>query len=244
MFFQVRRSVRAAMRMLGSIYSIFRKEESVVADYGNCLDIFRRINFKQLRQSIDIYTSKHDDTVKAGLKQNLFYLLKRAAKTLRALMLEEEKVDVAEEVGNFRELLELWDDIIFGDAVYEINRRREVYLRKPEQLPNESDMMIIKDHILQRMKDLTTATLEFFSSSNFVELRDIVLSRLIIINGRRNGEPSKLTIEDWNAAKRDEWINKDQLTFLDDFDMALVNSLKITYITGKGIHTYLLLLVC
>ena len=140
------------------------------------------IFFKQLRQSIDIYTSKHDDTVKAGLKQNLFYLMKRAAKTLRALMLEEEKVDVAEEVGNFRELLELWDDIIFGDAVYEINRRREVYLRKPEQLPNESDMMIIKDHILQRMKDLTSATLEFFSSSNFVELRDIVLSRLIIIN--------------------------------------------------------------
>ena len=94
------------------------------------------IFFKQLRQSIDIYTSKHDDTVKAGLKQNLFYLLKRAAKTLRALMLEEEKVNVAEEVGNFRELLELWHDIIFGDAVYEINRRREVYLRKPEQLPN------------------------------------------------------------------------------------------------------------
>ena len=124
------------MRMLGSIYSIFRKGEIVVADYENCLDIFRRINFKQFRQSIDIYTSKYDDTVKAGLKQNLFYLLKRAAKTLRALTLEEEKVDVAEEVGNFRELLELWDDIIFGDAVYEINRRREVCLRKPEQLPN------------------------------------------------------------------------------------------------------------
>ena len=121
------------------------------------------IFFKQLRQSIDIYTSKHDDTAKAGLKQNLFYLMKRAAKTLKALMLEEEKVDMAEEVGNFGELLELWDDIIFGDAVYEINRVREVYLRKPEQLPNESDMMIIKNHILQRMKDLTIATLEFFS---------------------------------------------------------------------------------
>ena len=159
-------------------------------------------------------------------------------------MLEEEKVDMAEEVGNFRELLELQDDIIFGDAVYEINRRREVYLRKLEQLTNESDMMIIKDYILQRTKDLTTTTLEFFSSSNFVELRDTVLSRLIIINGRCNREPSKLTIEDWNAATRDEWINKDQLTFLDDFDMALVNSLKIIYITGKGIHTYLLVLVC
>ena len=93
------------------------------------------------------------------------------------------------------------------------------------------------------MKNLTTTTLEFFSSSNFVELRDAVLSRLIIINGRRNAEPSKLTIEDWNAAKRDDWINKDQLTFLDDFDIALVNSLKITYITGKCIHTYLFLLI-
>ena len=94
------------------------------------------------------------------------------------------------------------------------------------------------------MKDLTTTTLEFFSSTKFVKLRDIVLSRLIIINGRRNREPSKLTIEDWNAAKRDKWINKDQLTFLDYLDIVLVNSLKITYITGKDIHTYLLLLVC
>ena len=104
-------------------------------------------------------------------------------------MLEEEKVDMAEEVGNFRVLLEVRDNIIFGDAVYEINGRREVCLWKPGQLPNESDMMIIKDYILQRMKDLTTRTLAFFSSSKFVELRDIVLSRLIIINRHGNGEP-------------------------------------------------------
>lgn len=146
MFFQLLRSVRAAMRMFGSIYSIFTKEENVVTDYGNCLDIFQCINFKQYRQSIDISTSKHDDTVKAGLKQNLFYLLKRAAKTLRTLMLEEKKVDMTEEVGNLRVLLELWDDIIFGDTVYEINRRGEVYFRKPEQLPNLANMMIIKDY--------------------------------------------------------------------------------------------------
>ena len=77
------------MRMLGSIYSIFRKEENVVADYGNCLDIFRRINFKQLRQSIDIYTSKRDDTVKAGLKQNL--LAEKICKDLKSFNARRRK---------------------------------------------------------------------------------------------------------------------------------------------------------
>ena len=158
-------------------------------------------------------------------------------------MLEKQKVDTVEEVVNFRELLELWDDIIFDDAVYELNRRRGSLFEKTRTTPKQTEMMTIKDCILQRMKHLTTTTLGFFSSSKFLELRYIVFSRLIIINGRRNGKPSKIIIEDLNAAKRDEWINKDQLTFLDEFDVALVNSLKRTYIADKGIHTYLLLLV-
>ena len=94
-------------------------------------------------------------------------------------------------------------------------------------------MAKIRDHILTRIKWLTDK-LTLFTTSEFVELRDDVLSRLIILNGRRDGEPSRLSIEQWQAAKNDEWINKNQLSFLDDFDKALIESLKVTYITGKG----------
>ena len=209
------------------------KQPDVKQPHGNALDMFSRINFPKLRTTVDSYTSNEDDTIKAGLKQNVYYLLKRSAKTLRALLLEEEKEDAVKEVSNFVELLEVWDDIMFGDAVYETNKRREIFLRKPEQLPNEDDMAMIRTHILTRMENLTNK-FEFFTKKEFVELRDIVLSRLIIINGRRDGEPSRLLIDDWKGAKEDVWIDKENLTFLDDFDQALVKSLKVTYITGKG----------
>ena len=111
-------------------------------------------------------------------------------------MLENEDVNMANEVCNFKELLELWDDIVFGDAVYEINKRRETLLRRPEQLPNEEDMVIIRDHILNRIKVLTSDKMTFFTKTEYVELRDVVLAKLIILNGQRHGEPAKLTFND------------------------------------------------
>ena len=127
-------------------------------------------------------------------------------------------------------------DIIFGDAVYETNKRRETVLRKPEKLPIKGDLRKIRAHILSRLKTLVKE-FNFFTSSDFVELRDAALDRLIILNGRRDGETSRLFLSDWGTAKNDVWIDKDNLNFLDDFDMAIVKSLKITYITGKGMKS-------
>ena len=222
------------MRTLAHIYTILLQQPGVVQNFKSALDLFTRENFAQLRTAIDNYTTDEKDALKPGLKQNLYYLLKRSAKILRALMLSENKQDIANIIQGFKDLLELWDDIIFGDAVYETNIRREIFLRKPEQLPIEEDMMMIKNHIIARIETLTRDQFNFFSAKEFVELRDVAVSRLVIINGRRDGEPSRLAISDWIAAKNDTWINKENLSFLDDFDMALVNSLKVTYITGKG----------
>ena len=114
------------MRILGHIYTNLLNQEGVVQQHKNALDIFVRENFPKLREAIDKYTSNDDDSVKAGLKQNVYYLLKRSAKTLRALKLEEGNERTANQVAHFIELLELWDDLMFGGAVYETNKRREV----------------------------------------------------------------------------------------------------------------------
>ena len=58
------------------------------------------------------------------------------------------------DLQKFVNLLELWSDIIFGDAVYETNKRRETVLRKPEKLPDEGDLREIRVHILSRLKTL------------------------------------------------------------------------------------------
>ena len=40
-----------------------------------------------------------------------------------------------------------------------------------------------------------------------------------------------------------EWIDKQRLKSLDDFDNMLIHSLKVTYITGKGNHHLVPLLI-
>ena len=224
---QVRRSVRAEMRGISTMYLLLLKQPGILQKFGDAMDMFCQENFPQLRTVIEEYTTSSDDSIKAGLKQNIYYLLKRAGRTLRTLLSSFGKDGEAE-------FLELWDDLIFGDAVYETNKRREVYLRKPEQLPNEEDMRKVRDHILKRMLELVSNTLQFHSAADFVELRDLALARLIIVNGRRDGEPSRLCLSDWVMAKNDEWIDKQRLNSLDDFDRMLIKSLKVTYITGKG----------
>ena len=151
-------------------------------------------------------------------------------------MSEEGNDDLVSDLQKFVNLLELWSDIILGDAVYETNKRRETVLRKSEKLPDEGDLRKIRAHILSRMKALVKE-FNFFTSRDFVELRDAALARLIILNGRRDGEPSRLFLSDWEAAKNDVWVDKDNLNFLDDFDMTIVKSLKITYIIGKGMNS-------
>lgn len=178
---------------------------------------------------------KEDSAIKSGLKQNVYYLLKGAASILQKLMSEEGNNDLVSDLQKFVNLLELCSDIIFGDAVYETNKRRETVSRKPEKLPDQGDWREIRAHILFILKTLLKK-IYFFTSRDFVELRDAALARLIILNGRRDGQPSRLFLSDWEAAKNDVWVDKDNLNFLDDFDMAIVESLKMTYITGKGMN--------
>ena len=67
--------------------------------------------------------------MKAGLKQNLLFLLKRSAKVIKTIAMSQGKDQDASESDVFIEVLELWEDYIFGDAQYEINKRRQINLR-------------------------------------------------------------------------------------------------------------------
>ena len=135
------------MRILADLYSILIGQKDFTLALNDAYDMFRRQNFTSLRVAIDRYTVKEDDTIKAGLKQNIYYLLKRAASVLQELMLEEGNNDLVSDLRKFVSLLELWEDIIFGDAVYETNKRRKTALQKPKKLPDEGDLRKIRAHI-------------------------------------------------------------------------------------------------
>ena len=96
-------------------------------------------------------------------------------------MLGNEKYEEITELANFRELLKLWDDIIFGDSIYETSKRCEIWLRRPENFKNQYDMMLIHSY-MPPMKAITSDLLSFCTKKECSELRDAVLASLIILN--------------------------------------------------------------
>ena len=234
---QVRKSLRSDMRRFARLYMNMNKSE-ITQKYGNSRDVFLRCNFQELRQSIDKCTTT-DDVLKPGLKQNLLYLIKKFGKALICLALEKDDDEGSEEIQKFLKMLELWEDLIFGDAIYMTNKNREIKLRRPCNLPNEEDIGQIREEVLNCMNNDFPENL--FNESNFVKLRDAVCSRLTLLNGRRGGEPSALTISEWNDAQKDSWIDHQRTLELDDLDQLLIKQLKVAYIPGKGNNMYFLM---
>ena len=97
---------------------------------------------------------KEDTNIKAGLKQNLYYLIKRAAKVLKGTFLTQKKDNEADEIDKFVSILEMLEDYIFGDATYELNKNRNIRLRKPSELPDEEDVTQFREYVMNKMKEL------------------------------------------------------------------------------------------
>ena len=231
---QVRKTVRIEMRRIANLYMHLLNQSNITHRYKNALDMFSQQNFRSLREAIDVYCTNVSGKMKPGLKQNLYYLLKRCAKALKALMMCDNKEEESDMVERFIQILELWEDFIFGDAQYELNKHRQINLRRPEMLPNEADIKLVQSYVLSRMKYIVEDSFEFWNSSRFVELRNCACTRLTLLNARRGGEPSRIMIDEWKDAMKDNWIDKQRLKKLDEVDQLLIKSLKVTYLTGKG----------
>ena len=234
---EVKRSVMADMRRLGYLYLQFMQEcyeaeMPVVVD--SSLDMLSRDKFSYFEAAIQSYTSQNE-TIKAGLKSSLFYLLKRFSHFARAQFLIEGDDCKAEEVNKFVEVFELHKNEIFGDATYILNRKRQENLRRPEQLPKEPDVEKLKQYTVQRISELVSDEYLIWDAHLFVELRDLLVSRLTLFNARRGGEPARLLITEWSDAENNSWIGESQLESMGcDIDMNLISDMKVAYQEGKG----------
>lgn len=73
------------------------------------------------------------------MKIAYYYLQKKMAKIVKVTYLEKNEDHKAAEVVKFTDVLALNHNIIFGDALYKINKTRQTKLRRPENLPREED---------------------------------------------------------------------------------------------------------
>ena len=75
----VRKTVRRDMRQIASLYKIFIKEKDVKPLTNDASDMFFGQNFEAMKSAILEYTAE-GDKIKAGLKHNLCFLVKKCAK--------------------------------------------------------------------------------------------------------------------------------------------------------------------
>jgi hypothetical protein len=136
--------------------------------------------------------------------------------------------DKASEVEKCLSVFKLKRNYIFGDAEYYAHKESQSNLRKPEVLPKEIDILNIGTHILDKFLIITTDPFIMWFASEYVELSDLVVSRLTIFNA---GEPARLELEEWGDAENGSWVNQTMLNSCED---ELVKSTKIAYQSGKG----------
>lgn len=229
---EVQSSVRTDMRRLAHLYTHFKVYKPIIEPHGNAADMFLRRNFSVLGQAIAEYTASNEQVQKAGLKAALFYLIQGSAKKCIAnFMLLDNDVSKTD-VENFMILLNYCKDELFGDATYELNQRRNINSKKPAQLPLENDLELIRNHTIEVIKKYASDPFHIWDVHSFKELRDATCTRLTLYNGRRGGEPARLSIREWKEAESGSWVDKQRVN--------TESKTLITYQSGKGIKRYLL----
>ena len=226
----------ADMRRLASLFVTFQHQfQGVTGVPQNSLDMLKRTNFVQLRESVEAYTISEENTLKASLKLAIYYLLKRFAKVCKGMHLINVDDEAAAQVDKFVQVLELNYHNLFGDATYALNRNCQVKLRRPENLPCEEDVMKLRQYTVNRIQALLADPYKVWDSHSHVELRDLTVCRLTVFNARRDGEPAKLAVSEWKDAENNSWLNSSRFqTAATDSELALFRNLKVTYQSGKG----------
>ena len=230
---EVQRYVRAEMRKLANLYSIFKQQNIPANKFGNGLDMLLRENYDILRECIEQMTGS-GEKIKAGLKHSLYYAIRNAALIWKGNFLIKGQDNYSKEMDDFLTVLALLKEYVFGDASYHINRSRQVKLRKPDQLPVEEDVRKLRSSIMDSIERICNDPFCLMDQHSYVELRNAICVRLTLFNGRRGGEPARLLIEECNDAVNDKWIDKQRTELLDPLEQALIANLKIGYQGGKG----------
>ena len=196
-----------------------------------------RSHFSALAEAINLRCTAGDGAMadsgglKAGLIVAYYYLSNKMAKVVKVTLLENNQDEKASKTDKFTDL-SVNHNFIFGDALHALtgNKTQQTKLCRLENLPKEEDCQQLRDYMIQRLNGLTGDEYRLWTSTEYCELRDLVLSRLLtLLNARRGGEPALIKLTEWQEAVDDHWLDVASVNHCDD-----IKQFKLTYRTGKG----------
>ncbi|KAK3700099.1 hypothetical protein RRG08_014107 [Elysia crispata] len=197
-------------------------------------NVLEREHFDTLCDSIRDLTTGENGEIKAGLKLKIGYVLKKLIKTAKRYYIQTNEMEKSVEVDRFSAVLDLNWDYIFYTAQVMCEQRRNT-LRKPQAMPVEEDVSKLRAFILNEMQKLSDDELMKWDHHDFVKMRNLIVSRLTMFNARRGGEPARLTLQEWEEAANNSWVDPQLVqTVKDPLEKALFEQFKLAYQAGKG----------
>ncbi len=227
------KTVRTDMRRIAGIKE---ELESIVGCHIDTRDMFRRKYLDELKDAIENFCrGEESGSIKAGLKYAIQFLLKRAADALKAKMYKEEKDEEAEDIRKWVEVFSGERNIMFGDAIYQLGVDSQRKLRMPGALPSNAAVQKVRDESLKRINTVVSDQYHLRDVHSFVSLRNALVTRLTLFNGKRGGEPARLTLAQYQECVRNEWIQKDDPRWKDDpYIQWITQQIKVAYQVVKG----------
>ncbi|XP_047738880.1 uncharacterized protein LOC125178653 [Hyalella azteca] len=220
------------MRLIARLLVNFRASAAKDGKLLDTHDLFRRIYFPYLVKAIE-NVSKVDNKTKHGLKIALGYAIKEAALALQGMFLISEEDKKADEITKFLSILTMKWGEIFRSSEYASKKKREEVLRRPSRLPDMAKMEAVKEHINGRLKVLTGASA--ITASDYLEIRRLIVCRLVFFNGRRVSEPCRITIKEREETFEGVWLDERAIfRMCSDEERQLIDSFYIAYISAKN----------
>ena len=217
-------NARRAMRRLARLVD-------ATVGISTAAELFVVGHFYELEDAIRVVCqtdSDADKKMKAGLKIALGALLRMSAKILAADYIIRQQREKAIEVECFEKVFNMNYSKLFNDAEYQLKEKRQRENRKPTALPNEGDLDKLRTHVNKCISEAIKVK-STLTKTRYVQLRQVVLTRLTLLNARRGSEPARMLIDDFK--ERDSWIDT---TKLSSDDATVVAKYSITYLMGKG----------
>ncbi|XP_022111566.1 LOW QUALITY PROTEIN: uncharacterized protein LOC110990770 [Acanthaster planci] len=219
------------MRRLGNLLVKMRNISENCSLNGE--DMLKRGNFASLELALDDLSEKPNGEVKAGLSLSVGCLLKKGAKVMKGVYIIEDRLEEAEEIDRFLALLDLNWDFLFSRSLFLVESNRQAVLRKPHSMPLERDIKRLKGFTVTAMAELVDSC-DKSDVHVFNKLRALAVSRLTVFNAHRGGEPSRMTLAEWQDASQ-AWVDPQHAEAnRDPIEKYLLDSYNLAYQKGKG----------
>lgn len=190
--------------------------------------------FRTVVNALNELTAKEDNSLKAGLKLSLGYLLKKAARFTKCELIIDGDDEEVKERDKFLSVLDGSWRYLFNSAQIELESNRETCLRRPRSLPLETDVQTLRTYVMTRISTMVKDEYMVWTASEFIELRSLLVCRLTLFNSRRGGEPARLTLTEWHDAEKQSWLSDEMVQHVEDpMEKLLVEKYHLAYQRGK-----------